>query len=98
MQARQQTSAQVLQLPNLEVTSGLYLAKPYEVPNLEVTSKSPCGARKFHFHLAKPLVSKEMAAQYTPLAGQINSGLVISVVWPMEILLGEMGVVLWASD
>ncbi|GAA0164304.1 hypothetical protein LIER_19972 [Lithospermum erythrorhizon] len=40
---------------------------PFEVPNLEVTSESPWGARKFHFHLAKPLLSKEMAAQYTPL-------------------------------
>ncbi|GAA0159852.1 hypothetical protein LIER_38934 [Lithospermum erythrorhizon] len=50
-------------VPCLPKYSGLYLAKPYEVPNLEVTSESPWGARKFHFHLAKPLLSKALAAQ-----------------------------------
>ncbi|GAA0175847.1 hypothetical protein LIER_28943 [Lithospermum erythrorhizon] len=59
-----EASAQVPQLPKC---IGLYLAKPFEVPNLEVTSESPRGACKFHFHLAKPLLSKGVAAQYTPL-------------------------------
>ncbi|GAA0170792.1 hypothetical protein LIER_24976 [Lithospermum erythrorhizon] len=59
-----EASAQVPQFPKY---NGLYLAKPYEVPNLELTNESPWGARKFHFHLPKPLLSKEMAAQYTPL-------------------------------
>ncbi|GAA0159158.1 hypothetical protein LIER_38806 [Lithospermum erythrorhizon] len=59
-----EASAQVPQLPKY---NGPYLVKPYEVSNLEVTKESPWGAHKFHFHLAKPLLSKEMAAQYTPL-------------------------------
>ncbi|GAA0138950.1 hypothetical protein LIER_00596 [Lithospermum erythrorhizon] len=54
--------------PPLPKYSSLYLAKPYAVPNLEVTSESLWGARKFHFHLARPLLSKEMVAQYTRLA------------------------------
>ncbi|GAA0177889.1 hypothetical protein LIER_29761 [Lithospermum erythrorhizon] len=47
--------------------NGKYLATPYEVPNLKVMSDVRWGARKFHFHLARPLLSKEMVAQYTPL-------------------------------
>ncbi|GAA0143824.1 hypothetical protein LIER_04418 [Lithospermum erythrorhizon] len=59
-----EASAFVSPLPKY---TSLYLAKPYLVPNLKVTNESPWGARKFHFHLARPLFSKEMAAQYTPL-------------------------------
>ncbi|GAA0146453.1 hypothetical protein LIER_06402 [Lithospermum erythrorhizon] len=46
----------------------LYLRTPYEVPpNVEVNDDSPWGARKFHFHLARPFLSKKMAAWYIPL-------------------------------
>ncbi|GAA0161414.1 hypothetical protein LIER_17738 [Lithospermum erythrorhizon] len=55
-------------IPPLPKYTGRYLATPYEVaPNLEITEDIPWEARKLHFHLARPLLSKKMAAQYTPL-------------------------------
>ncbi|GAA0161911.1 hypothetical protein LIER_18118 [Lithospermum erythrorhizon] len=53
--------------PRLPRYSGLYLAKPFSIPNLEVADDSPWGARKFHFHLTKPLLSKELTAPYSDL-------------------------------
>ncbi|GAA0152925.1 hypothetical protein LIER_11284 [Lithospermum erythrorhizon] len=44
-----------------------YLETPYEVPNLEVTSDALWEDPKFHFHLARSLLSKNMGAQYTHL-------------------------------
>ncbi|GAA0170444.1 hypothetical protein LIER_40966 [Lithospermum erythrorhizon] len=45
----------------------MYLAKPFSIPNLDVTDDSPWGARKLHFHLMKPLLSKELVAPYSDL-------------------------------
>ncbi|GAA0168713.1 hypothetical protein LIER_23368 [Lithospermum erythrorhizon] len=46
---------------------GKYLGTPYRVPNLEITDDAPWSSHKFHYHLAKPMLSKRMAAQYRPL-------------------------------
>ncbi|GAA0185398.1 hypothetical protein LIER_32686 [Lithospermum erythrorhizon] len=54
-------------IPRLPKYSSLYLAKPYSIPNMEVTSDSPWGPRKFHFHLTKLILSKELAAPYSDL-------------------------------
>ncbi|GAA0151668.1 hypothetical protein LIER_10343 [Lithospermum erythrorhizon] len=54
-------------IPRFPKYLGLYLAKPYTIPNMEVMNDSPWGARKFHFHLANPLLSKELAAQFSDL-------------------------------
>ncbi|GAA0183386.1 hypothetical protein LIER_30805 [Lithospermum erythrorhizon] len=37
------------------------------LPNLEVTSKAPWNTRRFHFHTVKHVLSKKVAARYTPL-------------------------------
>ncbi|GAA0153202.1 hypothetical protein LIER_11500 [Lithospermum erythrorhizon] len=37
------------------------------LPNLKVDNGAPWNARKFHFHPVKPLLSKKVVAQYTPL-------------------------------
>ncbi|GAA0149680.1 hypothetical protein LIER_08798 [Lithospermum erythrorhizon] len=36
---------------------------PYQIPNVEITDDAPWTSRKFHYHLAKPMLSKRMAAQ-----------------------------------
>ncbi|GAA0167342.1 hypothetical protein LIER_22298 [Lithospermum erythrorhizon] len=54
-------------MPRLPRYSGLYLAKPYSIPNMEVTGGSPWGANKFHSHLMKQLLLKELAAPYSEL-------------------------------
>ncbi|GAA0155586.1 hypothetical protein LIER_13282 [Lithospermum erythrorhizon] len=46
---------------------GKYVMTPYQIPNLEITDDAPWTSRKFHYHLAKPMLSKRMAAQYRPL-------------------------------
>ncbi|GAA0169009.1 hypothetical protein LIER_23581 [Lithospermum erythrorhizon] len=53
--------------PRLPRYSSMYLAKPFSIPNLDVVDDSPWRARKFLFHLTKPLCSKEMAAPYADL-------------------------------
>ncbi|GAA0160012.1 hypothetical protein LIER_38960 [Lithospermum erythrorhizon] len=44
-----------------------YLETPFQILNLEVSVNSPWHARKFHYHLTRPLFSKKVAAQYKPL-------------------------------
>ncbi|GAA0150870.1 hypothetical protein LIER_09714 [Lithospermum erythrorhizon] len=46
---------------------GKYLETPFQIPNLKVSLDSPWNARKFHYHLNRPLFSNKMAAQYKPL-------------------------------
>ncbi|GAA0177267.1 hypothetical protein LIER_29675 [Lithospermum erythrorhizon] len=46
---------------------GKYLETPFQIPNLSVSLNSPWNARKFHYHLTRPLFSKKMAAQYKSL-------------------------------
>ncbi|GAA0157435.1 hypothetical protein LIER_14703 [Lithospermum erythrorhizon] len=86
--------------PRFPKYSGLYLAKPYKIPNLEVKNDSPWGAHKFHFHLAKPLLLKELAAQYSDLVDpyaafaqamkHINQAIMELLCWPGEPILWRL--------
>ncbi|GAA0157737.1 hypothetical protein LIER_43416 [Lithospermum erythrorhizon] len=53
--------------PAMLAYDGKYLETPFQIPNLKVSLNSPWNARKFHYHLTRPLLSKKKAAQYKPL-------------------------------
>ncbi|GAA0159122.1 hypothetical protein LIER_15977 [Lithospermum erythrorhizon] len=77
-------------VPRLPKYTRMYPAKPYEVPNLEVTSEAPWWAWKFHFHLARPLLSKEMAARYTLLVDPYASFAQSMKHITQAVMLGRM--------
>ncbi|GAA0150764.1 hypothetical protein LIER_09629 [Lithospermum erythrorhizon] len=60
----QQREGKAIALPGY---SGKYLPTPFQIPNLEITDDAPWTSRKFHYHLAKPMLSKKMAAWYRTL-------------------------------
>ncbi|GAA0157946.1 hypothetical protein LIER_15099 [Lithospermum erythrorhizon] len=53
--------------PSLPSYDGRYLDLLYALNNLRVDEESPWNTRRFHFHAVKPLLSKKVAARYTPL-------------------------------
>ncbi|GAA0142752.1 hypothetical protein LIER_03580 [Lithospermum erythrorhizon] len=53
-----------VQVPSYD---GRYPVPPYRLPNLEVTREATWNTRRFHFHAAKTLLNKKVAARYAPL-------------------------------